>query len=71
MGVESMGPWIIPCNPTHGDGHASFYEDNHRDYDLPYFSFKLHPFYCVVTYYHLLRNVVLFFEQLYQGRSLY
>ena len=38
-----MGTKIIPCNPTHGDGHASFYEGNHRDYDLPYFSVKLHP----------------------------
>ena len=57
-----MGTKIILCNPTYGDGHASFYESNYRDYDLSDFPVKLHPFCCVVTYHHLLRNVVLFFE---------
>ena len=66
-----MGTKIIPCNPTHGNGHAPFYEGNHRDYHLSYFLVKLHPLCCAVTYHHLLGNVVLFFEQLYQGRSAY
>ena len=52
-----MGTKIIPCNLTHGDGHASFYEGNYRDYDFSYFPVKLHPFCCAVTYHHLLKNV--------------
>ena len=71
MGADSMGTKVIPCYPTHGDDHASFYEGNHRNYDLPYFSVKLHPFCGAVSYHYLLGNVVFFFEQLYQGWSLY
>ena len=62
MGAESMGTEIVPCNPTHGDGHVPFYKGNHKDYHLSYFPVKLHPLCCAVTYHHLLRNVVLFFE---------
>ena len=74
VGAESMGTEVIPCNPTHGDGHASFYEGNHGDYDLydlSYFSVKFHPLCGAVSYQYLLENVVLFFERLYQSWSLY
>ena len=71
MGAESMGTKVIPCNPTHGDSHASFYEGNHGDYDLSYFSVKFHLLCGAVLYKDLLGNVVLFFERLYQSWSLY
>ena len=65
MGVESMGTQVIPCNPTHRDGHASFYEGNHGEYNLSYFSVKFHPLCGAVSYQYFLGNVVLFFERLY------
>ena len=66
-----MGTKVIPCNPTHGDSHASFYEGNYGDYDLSYFSVKFHPLCGAVSYQNLMGNVVRFFERLYQSWSLY
>ena len=54
-----MGAKIVPCNPTHGDGHPPFYEGNHRDDHLSYFPVKLHSLCGAMTYHHLRRNVVL------------
>ena len=71
MGTEPMGAKLVPCNPTHGNGHPPFYEGNHRDDHLSYFPVKLHSLCGAVTYHHLRGNVVLFFELLYQGRSVY
>ena len=59
MGAESMGTQVIPCNLTHGDGHSSFYEGNHGDYDLSYFSVKFLPLCGAVSYQDLQGNVVL------------
>ena len=72
MGTEPMGAKVVPCNPTHGDGHPPIYEGNHRDDHLSYFPVELHSLCGAMTYHHHLRgNVVLFFEQLYHGRSVY
>ena len=58
MGAKSISTKVIPCYPTHGDGHASSYEGNHRDYNLPHFSVKLHPF-CGAVSYHFFFSLFL------------
>ena len=57
-----MGTKVVPCNPTYGDGHASFYEGNHWDYNFSYFSVKCESLYGTVSYRYFLGDVVFFFE---------
>ena len=71
MGTQLMGTKIVPCNPTHGDGHPLFYEGNHGDDHLSHLPVKLHSLCGAMTYHHLWGNVVLLLEQLYLGRSVH
>ena len=66
-----MGAEVVPCDPTHGNGHSPFYEGNHGDDHSSHLAVKLLDLRGAMTYHHLWGNLVLLLEQLYLGRSVH
>ena len=56
---------VVPCYPTHGEGHFTFYKGYHRNDDFPRFPICGDIFCGTVSQTYFLGNMVLLFEKLY------
>ena len=56
---------VIPCYPTHREGHFALYKDYHRNDDLPHLPICGDLFCGTISQTHFLGYMVLLFEEFY------
>ena len=62
---------VVPCYPTHGEGHSAFYKGYHRNDNLPRFPICNDLFCGTISQTHFLGYMVFLFEKLYFKRGIY
>ena len=60
-----MSDKVIPCYPTHEEGHFAFYKGYYRNDDLPRFPICIDLFCGTVSQTHFLGYMVFLFEKFY------
>ena len=71
MRTQPMVKQVVSGYPTHGKRHSSFYEGDHRNDNLPFFSICNYPIQSTIPQGYSLRNVVLNPETLHTSGRVY